>query len=142
MSQHSVVLLLGSNLGDSYANIKTAIRLLNEKVGEIYQESDILETIPVDYDSNRNFCNIALRMRTRFSPVLLLMKLKKIEVKMGRIVDSSASGEHTDRIIDIDIVYFESLNFVSRRLTIPHFKHINDRDFSKKLISQLINTKL
>lgn len=140
MSQHSVVLLLGSNLGDRYLNLETAIALLNESVGDIYQKSEILETIPVDYDSNKNFCNIALRMRTYFSPVFLLMKLKKIEVEMGRIVDSGTSGVHTDRTIDIDIVYYEGLNFVSERLIIPHFKHIIDRDFSKKLISQLEDT--
>ena len=53
---------------------------------------------------------------------------------MGRTEDSLITREYVDRVIDIDIVYFGDLKFSSKRLNIPHQKHLLDREFSKKLL--------
>lgn len=137
MSQALVVLLLGSNLGDTDHNIKEALKFIEQDVGEIITKSELLYSEPVEYDSNNIFCNIAVRIQTSFSPYSLLIMLKDIENKMGRTTDTAVIGEYNDRIIDIDIVKYNDLNLKSDKLTIPHFKHINQRDFSQKLISQL-----
>ncbi|MFN8362793.1 MAG: hypothetical protein U0T85_03940 [Cloacibacterium normanense] len=45
-----------------------------------------------------------------------------MEKRYGRELDTSALGGYIDRIIDIDIVTFNNINFESK-LKIPHHKH-------------------
>ena len=134
MSQHEVTLLLGSNLGDSKRNIELAIDKIESQIGEIVNRSEMLFTEPVEFVSNNIFCNIALLIKTQFSPNKLLKSLKSIEREMGRENDTLISGEYQDRIIDIDIVSFGDLIFWCRELQIPHLKHLYQREFSQKLL--------
>ncbi|MCU7618064.1 2-amino-4-hydroxy-6-hydroxymethyldihydropteridine diphosphokinase [Chryseobacterium sp. PBS4-4] len=137
MSQHKVVLLLGSNIGDKKNNIDAALDKL-KNVGEILKNSEYLTSAPVEFVSSNNFCNIATIIFTHFSPIQLLNYIKKIEAEMGRINDSKISGGYADRIIDIDIVKFNDLKFTSERLEIPHKKHLYEREFSKILLKDFI----
>lgn len=137
MSQQLVTLLLGSNLGETKKNIDEAINFIEFEIGAILNKSDYLETQPIEYESSNVFCNIAVSLNTFLSPFELLKKLKEIERKMGRAKDSAELGIYSDRIIDIDIIYFQDLTFISEKLKLPHFKHINEREFSRKLITQL-----
>ena len=137
MSQHEATLLLGSNLGDTKKNIETALHYIEKEFGTILRRSDILLNKPVEFASNNIFCNIVVLIKTQFSPIKLLNFIKKIEFDMGRIEDSSVTNAYLDRIIDIDIVLFGGVHFVSERLQIPHFKHLYNREFSRKLLDQL-----
>ena len=134
---YNVVLLLGSNLGNPENNILLALSELENRVGKIIKKTKISKTLPVEYDSDNVFCNIAVSMQTAHSPIKLLDEIKKIESEMGRIHDSKFFGEYRDRIIDIDIVSYEGLIFSCDRLEIPHHKHLYDRDFSRKLLDEL-----
>ena len=134
---YNVVLLLGSNLGNAENNILLALSELENRVGKIIKKTKISKTLPVEYDSDNVFCNIAVSMQTAHSPIKLLDEIKKIETEMGRIHDSKFFGEYRDRIIDIDIVAYEGLVFSCDRLEIPHYKHLYDRDFSRKLLDEL-----
>lgn len=138
MSQHKVVLLLGSNIGDKKNNLDTALERLKE-VGDILQNSEYLTSEAVEFVSSNNFCNIATIIFTHFSPIQLLNKIKKIEIEIGRLNDSKISGGYTDRIIDIDIIKYNELKFTSERLEIPHKKHLFEREFSKILLKNLFN---
>ena len=138
MSQHKVVLLLGSNLGDPKKNIELALQKISEGGNEISQLSEFLISEPVEFASSNIFCNIASIIFTHLSPIQLLDFVKNIEVKMGRINDSKSSGSYSDRIIDIDIIKYNELNFRSERLEIPHKKHLFERDFSKILLKDFI----
>ncbi len=137
MSQHKVVLLLGSNIGDKKNNLDIALDKL-KSVGSLLRNSEYLTSEPVDFVSSNNFCNIATIIFTHFSPIQLLSEIKKIEIEMGRINDSRKSGGYTDRIIDIDIVTYNELKFSSEKLEIPHKKHLFDREFSKILLKDFI----
>jgi len=137
MSQHKVVLLLGSNIGDKKKNLDMALERL-KGAGDILQNSEYLTSEPVEFVSSNNFCNIATIIFTHFSPVQLLNYIKKIEIEMGRLNDSKISGGYTDRIIDIDIVKYNELKFTSERLEIPHKKHLCEREFSKILLKDFI----
>ena len=134
---YNVVLLLGSNLGNAENNILLALSELEKRAGKIIKQTKILRTLPVEYDSDNVFYNIAVSMQTAYSPIKLLDEIKKIETEMGRIYDSKFFGEYRDRIIDIDIVSYEGLVFSSDRLEIPHHKHLYDREFSRKLLDEL-----
>lgn len=137
MSQHNVVLLLGSNLGNVKNNIILAKELITSRIGTILKTTDFLTTKPVEFASCNNFCNIAMRINTILPPFQLLKVIKKIEIEMGRMKDSSADGKYKDRIIDIDIVTFDNLQLESKSLVIPHRKHLYHRDFSMKLINEI-----
>ena len=60
MSLHNVVLLLGSNIGIKENNIKLALAKLETAGCEILFTTNILESIPVEFDSSNNFCNILI----------------------------------------------------------------------------------
>lgn len=137
MSQNKVVLLLGSNIGDKKNNINTALNKLKE-AGDLLKKSEYLTSEAVEFVSSNNFCNIATIMFTHFSPIQLLNYIKKIEIDMGRVNDSIVSGGYTDRIIDIDIITFNGLKFTSKRLEIPHKKHLFEREFSRILLKDFI----
>ncbi len=138
MSQHKVVLLLGSNLGDRKKNLETAMEKLEEGGNAILKISKFLTSEPVEFASSNIFCNIALIIFTDLSPVRLLDYIKGIETEMGRVNDSKVSGGYTDRVIDIDIVTFNGLKFSSERLEIPHQKHLFEREFSRILLKDFI----
>ena len=137
MSQHEVTLLLGSNLGDPKKNVEEALCLITNRIGTIIKETEMLFTEPVEFVSNNIFCNIAIVIKTQFSPIRLLNSIKSIERDMGRLDDTMTTGEYQDRIIDIDIVRFSALQFCSEELEIPHQKHLFQRDFSRKLLDVL-----
>jgi len=137
MSQHKVVLLLGSNIGDQKNNIDTALNKLSETC-TILKKSEYLTSEPVEFASSNIFCNIATIISTHLSPIQLLDYVKKIEIDMGRLTDSTVSKVYTDRIIDIDIVKYGELKFVSERLEIPHNRHLFEREFSRILLKDFI----
>lgn len=138
MSQQKVVLLLGSNLGEQKKNIDLALQKIRDAGNKISQTSEYLMSDPIEFASSNIFCNIATIIFTHLSPIQLLDCIKNIEVEMGRINDSKVSGGYTDRIIDIDIIKYNELNFKSERLEIPHKKHLFERDFSRVLLKDFI----
>ena len=137
MSQHEVTLLLGSNLGNPEKNVEEALRRIEKEIGAITKQSEMLFTDPLEFVSNNIFCNIAIVIKTQFSPIKLLNSVKLIERQMGSLDDTMILGEYQDRIIDIDIVRFSALQFCCEELIIPHQKHLYQRDFSRKLLDAL-----
>lgn len=135
---NKAILLLGSNLGDKMKNISTALSLINESIGSIKKKSNIIKTLPEEYISSNTYLNLGIIIETFLSPMQLLKQLKKIEQDLGRIRDSSYSGTYEDRIIDIDIIYFNNIIYESKKLVIPHKAHTKKRNFSKKIIYELI----
>lgn len=134
MSQHMVTLLLGSNLGNAESNIEVALLQIQNTIGSLEKRSNILHSAPVEFVSNNIFCNIAILIKTQFSPIILLNLIKKIENDMGRTRDSKLTNTYEDRIIDIDIVLYDNIKFVCEKLKIPHQKHLYAREFSRKLL--------
>lgn len=141
MSQHEVTLLLGSNLGVPEQNILAAISLLEAEFGTIVASSEMLRTAPVEFVTSNFFCNIAVVIKTRYSPMQLLKSIKTIEQRMGRTADTSVSKVYEDRLIDIDVVFFDAIRFRCRDLIIPHEKHVYEREFSKELLEALMKHK-
>lgn len=137
MSLHYVVLLLGSNLGDTKSNLNRAIAKIENCLGKIIKTSEMIETKAVEFESSNVFTNMALVLATSHSPCELLKKIKIIEKDMGRNYDSMVLGKYEDRIIDIDIVTFNGIIYDSKKLKIPHKKHLLEREFSRKILESL-----
>lgn len=137
MSYNYAVLLLGSNIGDQKKNLEIALQELTKNNIRIISESEFLYSEPVEFVSSNIFCNIAVRIEVDLSPIQLLNFLKNIERKMGRTVDSGDTREYTDRSIDIDIITYNNIAFSSKRLEIPHSRHLYEREFSQILLESL-----
>ncbi|MBD8084007.1 2-amino-4-hydroxy-6-hydroxymethyldihydropteridine diphosphokinase [Chryseobacterium caseinilyticum] len=137
MSHHNAILLLGSNIGNQKKNLEIAFESITDKNIVILHKSKFLYSEPVEFVSSNNFCNIALRIETDLSPIQLLNSLKEIEISMGRLVDSGNTRNYSDRVMDIDIVSYDNLVFLSKRLEIPHYRHLYEREFSRLLLDSL-----
>ncbi len=112
----TILLALGTNLGDRVANLARARDLLAQTI-LIQAISPIYETEPWGVLDQPMFLNQTLQGETDLDPEALLDLAKDIERAMGRIFGEVRYGP---RIIDVDILAYEDLVFKSPRLTIPH----------------------
>jgi len=132
-------LLLGSNMGDCLKNLAKAREYLSKYVGIIKGVSQVFLTQPWGFECKDLFYNQAVLIDTEFFPKELLLKVKNIELLMGR--KSHFSGRYEPRIIDIDIIYYE--NFVINHepeLVVPH-PRMEQRRFVLEPLSQLAPDK-
>ena len=112
-------LSLGSNLGDRHEYLRRAIELLSEKAGQVVKVSGNYETKPDGFVSDNDFVNIALCLETKLEPLQLLDICEEIEKTIGR-EKKSVNLNYSDRVIDIDILYFNNMQLATERLTLPH----------------------
>ena len=110
---------IGTNLGDRTGNMHSAISLINEQAGRVLACSSFIETEPWGFNSDNAFLNAVVKIDTISSPHELLLITQGIERKMGR-EHKSVNGIYHDRIIDIDILFYEDLVLNEEELTIPH----------------------
>lgn len=141
MSHQHAVLLLGSNIGDQKKNLELSFEKLSTHNITILEKTNFLYSEPVEFVSSNIFCNIALKIETDLSPIQLLNVLKEIEKNMGRTVDSGTERNYQDRVIDIDIVNYNNIIFFCKRLEIPHYRHLYEREFSQLLLESLVLNK-
>eukprot|EP00397_Hematodinium_sp_SG-2012_P047739 GEMP01054419.1.p1 GENE.GEMP01054419.1~~GEMP01054419.1.p1 ORF type:complete len:473 (+),score=111.63 GEMP01054419.1:23-1420(+) len=113
--QHSVILGLGSNLGNRVAYIEDAIRQLRD-IGHVRRVSSMYETAPIDMTDQPHFLNACVEFGTALGPQEVLVAVKGIESRMGR----QTIVEKGPRNIDIDIVLYGDQVVESPSLTIPH----------------------
>lgn len=122
-----VYLGLGSNLGDKADHLRTAIRLIGERIGKVASLSSFYETEPWGFVSDNSFLNAAVRVETALPPFEVLRITQQIEREMGRD-RKSADGVYSDRPIDIDLLLYGSLVLSTPQLTVPH-PLMTERDF-------------
>ena len=112
-------LSLGSNLGDRHEYLRQAVTLLSERAGEVVKVSGNYETKPDGFVSENDFVNIALCLETELDAFALLDVCEQIEKSIGR-ERKSVNLNYADRVIDIDILYFNNMQLATERLTLPH----------------------
>ena len=128
---HKVFLGLGTNLGDREGNIRQAVRLIGERVGEVTRQSSLIETEPWVFESEHRFLNAVILCETSQTPRQVLETTQQIERDMGRKkITNRKSGSRTysDRPIDIDILLYDDLTVDEPDLRIPH-PLMHERDF-------------
>ena len=122
-----VYLSLGSNIGDRVGYVQQATSLLgmHENIN-IVATSSFYESEPWKMDSANWFVNAVVQITTTLNPEELLKECQRIECQLGRPADRT--GEYSDRTIDIDIIFYDSLVMNNDVLTIPH-KYFHKRAF-------------
>jgi 2-amino-4-hydroxy-6-hydroxymethyldihydropteridine diphosphokinase len=114
----TVYLSLGSNLGDREANLREAMRRLDQ-LGTVSAISSFYETEPVDVERPQPwFLNCAVALETSLMPKQFLARTLAIEQEMGR--RRTRAERRSPRTLDIDIVFFGNAVVRTAGLTIPH----------------------
>jgi len=112
---HTIYLALGTNLGDRFENLETAIDNMLPGV-TVKKRSSIYETPPWGFEDQPAFLNMVLQVETELSPWKLLKYIKKLEGSMGR----KHTFRNGPRLIDIDILFYDTLECEQSGLVIPH----------------------
>lgn len=109
---------LGSNLGQREEYIRSAVKLIGERVGHLVKCSSLYESAPVDMKTDNMFLNAAAIFDTEMEAHDILNVTQQIERELGRTQKSDA--RHYDRTIDIDLLQYGDNNFEEAELTLPH----------------------
>ena len=122
-SGETVVLALGSNLGDRLRHLREALQWLEPQVS-IADVSALYETDPVGVTDQPTFYNVACEGRTELEPEELLDFVKRLEWDAGR----TSGPVWGPRPLDIDILLYGEREIDSARLIVPH-ERIAERAF-------------
>jgi len=109
---------LGSNLGNKIENIEKALVLIHAEIGPITKKSTFYFSQPQGFVSNNDFVNMVIKLETDRTPFEVLEGIEQIEKVMGRT--SKSNGFYQDRLIDIDILYYNNEKIRTDLLVIPH----------------------
>jgi 2-amino-4-hydroxy-6-hydroxymethyldihydropteridine diphosphokinase len=115
VTEVTVYLALGSNLGDRMGNLASAVERLSQKM-TIKKVSSVYETEPGYYEEQPLYLNAVLSAVTELEPSDLLRFVKGIESDLGR----QPSFRNAPRLIDIDILFYGNKVVQTEDLTIPH----------------------
>jgi len=111
----TVVIALGSNLGDRAYHLRRAIAELPIHVVRV---SEILETEPVDAPpGSPRFLNAVVAGYTELPAVALLEALLSLERRLGR---ARRGRRNEPRTIDLDLILHGATRVRTRSLTLPH----------------------
>lgn len=116
----SVLIALGSNLGDRVLNLRRALSQMDHAV-RIVRLSGVWETDPIDAPAGSGaFLNMIAAGWSEHSAPVLLEKLHAIEEAMGR----RRRIRNQPRIIDLDLILHGVTIIRSRALSVPHPRYL------------------
>jgi 2-amino-4-hydroxy-6-hydroxymethyldihydropteridine diphosphokinase len=129
----SVVIALGSNLGDREDHLRRALHELH-RVMRIVRVSRILETEPVGAPAGSGrFLNMVIAGYTTLTPEALMAALLAIEERLGR---RRTTIRNAPRTIDLDLIAAGGERRRSRGLTLPH-PRAREREFVMTPLQEL-----
>lgn len=111
------VLGLGSNVGDTRAILRSAVRELSAVLGGL-RVSSVYRTAPQDYADQDDFSNLVVAGWWDGSPFDLLDRVHRIEAGHGR--DREREIPKGPRPLDIDIELFGDTVLREAGLELPH----------------------
>ncbi len=127
-------LLLGSNMGNKRQNLLDALQHIENYAGKITLKSSLYETAPWGVSDQPAFFNQAVLLETHLEPQLLMHELLAVERLLGR--KRNDTEKWTQRIIDIDILFYNDDSIQTEELTIPH-PRLHERNFALKPMLEL-----
>lgn len=127
---YTVVIALGSNLGDRRRHLRRAIDELRHVIS-LVRISPVIETEPIDAPPPK-FLNMVVAGHTSMSPEELLDALQAIETRLGR----RRTTRNAPRVIDLDLILHSAHVRRTKRLTLPHPRY-RHRDFVMQPLRRL-----
>jgi len=116
MEAKIVVLLLGSNMGDSIACLKTAIHHIENRLSPIIMASSLYKTAAWGKVNQADFYNQVVAIKSSLTPEEILTITLDIEMQMGR----ERIEKWAERVIDIDILFYGNDIIDNPNLKVPH----------------------
>ncbi len=113
---NKIYILLGTNLGDRFQQLDLARKQLESRIGAIIDASSIYETAAWGVEDQPAFLNQALLITTDLEALDCLEITQSIEQELGRI----RIKKWGERVIDIDLIYFNQDIIDLPTLRIPH----------------------
>jgi 2-amino-4-hydroxy-6-hydroxymethyldihydropteridine diphosphokinase len=117
MEVNKVYLSLGSNLGDSFLILQNAYDLL-KKVSQKHESSNLYQSPPWGFESDNDFLNCCVYLETTLALNDFHSNCKEVEMALGK--STLPKNSYEDRLVDIDILFWNELSIESERLNIPH----------------------
>jgi len=133
-SPKTLILALGSNLGNRSGYMQDALEKIHQNIGWVHEVSKIYETPAWGFEGN-SFLNACISVSTRLEAEEVLSELLSIENELGR--ERSDSENYQNRTIDLDILLFEEKVMETETLRIPH-PGIPNRSFVLKPLNDII----
>ncbi len=127
-----VYIAFGSNIGDRYAAVENAFKLVEKNSMKIIKKSGTYETEPYGYKDQPPFINGAFLVETELNCREVLESLLKIEGELGRV----RLIRWGPRIIDLDIIFFNDEIYNEEDLKVPH-PDMHNRDFVLKPLKDI-----
>lgn len=124
-------LLIGGNMGNRQQNLGRAVDLL-EGLGPIPARSALYETAPWGKTDQPAFLNQAVLVDTSLSARELLQAVLGIEEQLGR----KRAERYGPRIIDIDILFYNTEIINEPGLAIPH-PQLQNRRFALQPLNEI-----
>lgn len=121
---NEVYLCLGGNLGEREKNLTQAIAMIAERVGQVLAVSSVYETASWGVSEQPNYLNQVLKIVTDLNAREVLNTCLEIEKEIGR----TRNIKWENRLIDIDILFFNAEIIDAPELKIPH-PFIQERKF-------------
>lgn len=129
---NKIFLITGGNIGDRKKNLQTAALLIEKNIGKIIESSSLYETEAWGNNNQPSFYNQVHIIESKFSAEQIMDKILQIEKEMGRI----RTIKNAERIIDIDILFFNDEIINLANLIIPHTE-ISNRKFVLMPLNEL-----
>ena len=115
---NKVVLLLGSNLGNSPLLFQQAVDLLIARLGELVSQSALYQSLPWGFEHENDFLNQVVVLETVCSSEEVLQICLQIEIDLGR--ERKEHKGYSARIIDLDLLFVNDEVLESENLILPH----------------------
>ncbi len=111
-----IFLGLGSNLGDRFKNLDSALKAITLFVGTIEEKSSVYETKAWGKNEQPDFLNMVIEVKSEFSAEEVLNSIQIIETDLGRI----RKERWGSRTMDIDLLFYNDEIIHTKRLNVPH----------------------
>lgn len=95
-----------------------------------------MESEPWGYESTHRFLNIGLELTVSCGAKELFGDLMEIQGNICADSHRNATGGYADRMIDIDLIYYDDLVLDTASLTLPH-PRMHLRDFVLQPVAKL-----
>ena len=128
---------LGSNLGDTEANLRQALKMLLVKGLPIRSASSFFNTETYGVTDQPEFINAVACVKTDLAPEKLLKLLLDTELEMGRV----RLRHWGERNIDLDLLLYDDLIYYSEKLVLPH-PDMQNRLFVLQPLSEIAADKI
>jgi 2-amino-4-hydroxy-6-hydroxymethyldihydropteridine diphosphokinase len=124
-SVKQVFIALGSNLENPLFQVRRGMDLLSGlKHSCVVKRSSLYRSAPVGKIDQPDFINAVVQMETGLTAHQLLDVLLEIEQACGRV----RTYPNAPRILDLDILLYEQLQYCDTRLILPH-PRMHERTF-------------